>query len=120
MVVIQIQVGNNFIEDVLLDGGYGVNIINEKLRRYLGLSKPKPTLYNQCMANQTNALGFIKDFKILVHGIPYAITFTMIHLNYVKFYLHYVVRSSFAKRCQGNNIITIKGIDTIKMINVIS
>jgi hypothetical protein len=30
MVMIQVQVGNNFIEDVLLDGGYGVNIINEK------------------------------------------------------------------------------------------
>jgi hypothetical protein len=31
MVVIQVQVGNNFIENVLLDGGFGVNIIMEKL-----------------------------------------------------------------------------------------
>ncbi len=27
MVVIQVQVGKNFIEDVLLDSGYGINII---------------------------------------------------------------------------------------------
>jgi hypothetical protein len=32
MVVIHVQVGMNFIEDVLLDGGYGINIIIEKLR----------------------------------------------------------------------------------------
>ncbi len=32
MVVIQIQVGKNFIEDMLLDGGFGVNIITKKLR----------------------------------------------------------------------------------------
>jgi len=32
MVVIHVRVGKNFIEDVLLNGGYGVNIIVEKLR----------------------------------------------------------------------------------------
>jgi hypothetical protein len=32
MAVIQVQVGKNFIEDVLLDGGFGVNIIIKKLR----------------------------------------------------------------------------------------
>jgi hypothetical protein len=31
MVVIQVQVGNNFIEDVFLDGGFGINIIIKKL-----------------------------------------------------------------------------------------
>ncbi len=30
MVVLHFQVGKNFIEDVLLDGGFGVNIIMEK------------------------------------------------------------------------------------------
>jgi hypothetical protein len=32
------------------------------------------------MADQTIAkpLGLIKDFKILVHGIPYAVTFIVI------------------------------------------
>jgi hypothetical protein len=46
MVVIQIQVRKNFIEDVLLDGEFGVHIIMEKLKVQLGLSKPKPTPYN--------------------------------------------------------------------------
>ncbi len=32
MAIIQVQVGKNFIEDVLLDGGSKVNIITKKLR----------------------------------------------------------------------------------------
>ncbi len=32
MAIIQVQVGNNFIKDVFLDGGYRVNIITEKLK----------------------------------------------------------------------------------------
>jgi hypothetical protein len=81
MVVIQVQVGKNFIEDVLLDGGFGVNIITEKRRVQLGLSKPKLAPYNLHMVDQTIAkpLGLIKDLKILVHGIPYAMIFTIIH-----------------------------------------
>jgi hypothetical protein len=80
MVVIHVQVRNNFIEYVLLDGGSKVNIITEKLRLWLGLSKPKPAPYNLHMANQTIAkpLGLIKDLKILVHGIPYVVIFIMI------------------------------------------
>jgi hypothetical protein len=51
MVVIQVQVINNFIEDVLLDGGYGINIITKKLRVQLGLSKPNLAPYNLHMTN---------------------------------------------------------------------
>jgi hypothetical protein len=45
----------------------------------LGLLKPKPTSYNLDMADQTVAkpLGMIKDLKILIHGIPYEVTFTL-------------------------------------------
>jgi len=32
MAMIQVQVGKNFIKNVLIDGGYGVNIIMKKLR----------------------------------------------------------------------------------------
>jgi hypothetical protein len=32
MAVIKVQVGKNFIEDVFLHGGFGVNIIPEKLK----------------------------------------------------------------------------------------
>jgi hypothetical protein len=32
MAIIQVQVGNNFIKDMLLDGGSRVNIITKKLK----------------------------------------------------------------------------------------
>jgi hypothetical protein len=31
MVVVQIQIGKDFIDDVLMDGGFGINIITENL-----------------------------------------------------------------------------------------
>jgi uncharacterized protein involved in high-affinity Fe2+ transport len=67
MVMIQVQVGKNFIEDILLDGGFGVNIIMEKLKVQLGLSKPKLTLYNLHMDDQTivKPLSFIKILRFL-------------------------------------------------------
>jgi hypothetical protein len=49
MVVIHVRVGNNLIEDVLLNGDFRVNIIKEKLRVQLGLSKPKLAHYNMHM-----------------------------------------------------------------------
>jgi hypothetical protein len=67
MAVIQVQVGKSFIEDVLLASDFGFNIITEKLRVHLGLSKPKHMTYNLHMANQTitKPLGVIKIFKFL-------------------------------------------------------
>jgi hypothetical protein len=64
---------------VLLDGGFGVNIITEWLRLRLGLRKPKLAPYNLGMANQTTTklVELIKDLKICVHGIPYITTFTI-------------------------------------------
>jgi hypothetical protein len=50
MAIIQIWIEKKFIEDVLLDGGYGVNIIFEELRKPLGLSNPKLAPYNPRMA----------------------------------------------------------------------
>ncbi len=70
--MIQVQVGKNFIDDVLIDGGSGINIITENLRIPLGLLKPNLTPYNLRMANHTIAKppNFIRDLKIFVHGIP--------------------------------------------------
>ncbi len=78
--MIYVQVRKNLIEVLLLDGGSRINIIMKKRRVQLGLWKPKPTPYNLHMANQTitKPLGLIKDLKILVHGIPYAMTFIVI------------------------------------------
>jgi hypothetical protein len=41
MVVIQIQVGKNIVENVLIDGGTSVNIITENLKTKLGLPNPR-------------------------------------------------------------------------------
>jgi hypothetical protein len=101
MVVIQVQVRKNFIEDVPIDGGSGVNFITKKLRVQLGLSKPKPTPYNLHMADQTitKPLGLIKDLKILVHGIPYVVTFTIIHSSVLDSNYSMFVRSSLVNGC---------------------
>jgi hypothetical protein len=73
------------MEDLLLDGGFGVNIITEQLRLSLGLLMPKPTPYNLKMVDQTTTklVGLIRDLKIYVHGIPYIITFTIFYNNVV-------------------------------------
>jgi hypothetical protein len=80
MVVIQVQIGKNTIEDVLLDGGFGISIITKQLRLRLGFPKPKPTPYNLRMANQTTTkpMGLIKDLKIYVHNILYITMFIML------------------------------------------
>ncbi len=72
---------------MLLDGGFGVNIITEQLRLKLELPKPKPTPYNLRMAYQTTTkpMGLIKDLKIYVHGIPYITMFTVLQNNVVDF-----------------------------------
>ncbi len=81
MTITHVHVGKNSIKDVLLDGGFGVNITMKRLYVQLGLFKPKLTPYNLHMANQTivKPLGLIKDLKIYIHGIPYIITFTIIY-----------------------------------------
>jgi hypothetical protein len=80
MVVIQVQIRNNIVMDVLLDGGFRVNIITKQLRLRLGLPKPKPTPYNLRMVDQTTTklVGLIHNLKIYVHGIPCVTTFTVL------------------------------------------
>jgi hypothetical protein len=34
MDVIQVQVGKNFIDDVLIDGGFGINIITKNIIKF--------------------------------------------------------------------------------------
>jgi hypothetical protein len=53
MAMIQVQVGKNFIDDVLIDEGSKVNIIIENLKAQLGLLKPNLTPYNVHMVGQT-------------------------------------------------------------------
>ena len=72
MPVISISIGKNTVDDVLLDGGSGFNVITEEERRKLGLLKPSPTPFNLEMANGTIAkpTGLLRNVKIHIHGIP--------------------------------------------------
>ncbi len=56
MAIIQVQIGKNTIEDVLLDGGSRINIITKQLRLRLGLPKPKLVPYNLKMLDQTTTI----------------------------------------------------------------
>ncbi len=98
MAVIQVQIGKNTIEDVLLRGGSRVNIITKQLRLRLGLPKPKLAPYNLRMADQTTTkpMGLIRALKIYVHGIPYITTFTILHNS--------VVDSSYSM-CVGETMV---------------
>ncbi len=80
MAIIQVQIENNTIKDVLLDGGFGVNIITKQLRLKFGLPKPKLAPYNLRMIDQTTTkpMGLIKDLKIYVHGIHYISKFIVL------------------------------------------
>jgi hypothetical protein len=70
---------------VLLDGGFGINMIIKQLRLKLGLPKPKLAPYNLRMADQTTIklVGLIRDLKIYVHGIPYITTFIVLQNSVV-------------------------------------
>ncbi len=69
MVVIQVQVGKNIIENVLLDGSANVNIITENFKTKLGLLKPRPTPYHLRMADQTISNETISLLSIEVSKI---------------------------------------------------
>jgi hypothetical protein len=63
MVVIQVQVGENIIEDVLIDGRASVNIITKNLITKLDSPKPRPTPYHFKMVDQ-NMTKPLKSLKI--------------------------------------------------------
>jgi hypothetical protein len=71
------------VDDVLLDRGFGANIINEDLRKWLGFLSPKPTSYVFQMADHclTKSIKVIRDLKIHIQGIPYVATFNIMRNN---------------------------------------
>jgi hypothetical protein len=77
------------------------------------------------MANQTIAkpLGLIKDLIIIVHGIAYVVTFTIIHSSVLDSSYSMVLSYPWLKDVKvfhdwGNNIIVIQGANTIRTIPV--
>jgi hypothetical protein len=99
MVVIQVQVGKNIVEDVLLNGGTSVNIITKNLRTNLGFPKPRQVPYHLQMVDQstTRTLGIIINLKIHKHGIPYVATFTILQNNVVDFGYYKLLGKSWFK-----------------------
>jgi len=125
MVVIQIQVGKNIVEDVLLNGGASVNIIIENIRTKLGLPKPIPAPYHCKMVDQsmTKPLGIIKKLKIHIHGIPYVATFTIWQNNVVDSSYSMLLGTPWfidAKVTHdwGNNVIIVQGNRIVKTISI--
>jgi hypothetical protein len=83
MAIIPIHVRKNLVEDMLLDGGSGINIIIEDIWKKLGLSTPRLAPYTLRMADHTliKPIGLICDLKIHIHGIPYVVTFIIMCNN---------------------------------------
>ena len=82
MLVVQITIGKALVDNVLLDGGSGVNLMSNNLRKQLGLPQPKPSHYFFKMANQTRVqpVGLFNHFKISIHNIPYTIAVTVVEM----------------------------------------
>ena len=83
MPVIQLQIGRNLVDNVLLDGGSGVNIMSEDLRRKLGLPKSNPLPYNLRMADSSGfqPVGLFRDLVINIQGIQYIVSITVMKME---------------------------------------
>jgi hypothetical protein len=108
---------------VLLDGGSRVNIITEQLKLRLGLPKPKPTSYNMKISYETTTklVGWVKDMKIYVHGIPYIIMFIVLQNSVVNSSYSMLLGRPWLKDAKmthdwGCNIVTLQGDGIVKTI----
>jgi hypothetical protein len=83
MAIILIHVGKNLVEDMLLDGDLESILLLRIIFLKLGLPTPRLTLYTLKMVDHTlpKPIRLIWDFKIHIHGIPYVVTFTVMHNN---------------------------------------
>jgi hypothetical protein len=105
----------------MTDGGSKINIITKNLRVQLGLLKPNPMFYNLHMVNQTIAkpLGLIRNLKILIHGIPYMVTFTVINNNVLDSNYSMLLGCPWLRYAKvshdwGTNIVTIQKTGIVK------
>ncbi len=122
--IIQIQVGKNIVEDVLIDGRASVNIITKNFKTKLGLPKPRLVPYHFKMVDQNmnKPLGFIKKLRIHIHGIPYVATFIVLKNNVVDSNYSMLLGKPWLRDAKvthdwGNNVITIQHNGIIKTIS---
>jgi hypothetical protein len=101
MAIIQVQVGKNIVEDVLINGGANMTIITENFKTKLSLPIPSPIPYHLRMVDQsmTKPLGIIKKIKIHIHGIPYITTFIVLKTIVVDFNYYMLLAKTLAQRC---------------------
>jgi len=108
---------------MLLDGGFGINIITKDLWKKLGLLIPRITPYTLRITDHifTKHVRLIQDLKILIHGIPYVVTIIVMRNNvldsdYSMLLEHLWLCNAKVTRDGGNNLITIEGNDTVQTI----
>jgi hypothetical protein len=108
---------------VLLDGGFGINIIIEKLRKRLRLLILKLVFLKLNMVSQitTKPIGLTKNLKIHIHGISYIITFIIIQYSVLDVSYSILLSRPWLKNDKvshdwGTNLITTKCNGTIKTI----
>ncbi len=75
--IVQVRVGKFEVGDVLLDGGFGVNIISKSLRKKLRLRKLQPTSFVVCMVDQRKVqpMGLIRTLNINMANYVYKICY---------------------------------------------
>ncbi len=102
MAIIQVQVGKNIVEHVLINGRTNVNIITENIITKLGLPKPRLAPYHHKMVDQnmTKLLGIMRNLKIHIHGIPYIATFTILKNNVVDFNYSMLLRGPWLRNAK--------------------
>ena len=74
----------------------------EELRKKLGLPKPSPAPYNLRMVDQSEVkpIGLFRDLTIIIQGILYVVTFTIMKTDPSVIYFLLLGRP-WLKRCQG-------------------
>jgi hypothetical protein len=123
--VIAVQVGKETLENVLLDGGSGVNLITEEERIRLGLPTPLPVPYRLRMADQAivQPVGLIRNVRTHIHGILYFITSTVIRNKefneaYNMLLGHPWLIDAKVYHDWGKKVVTIQEVGTVKTISV--
>ena len=125
MLVISICIGKNIVDDVLLDGGSGVNVITKEERRKLELPKPSLAPFNLKMANGTIAkpTGLLRDVKIHIHSIPYIVTLTVIDCQTIKSDYSMLLGRPWLRNAKvihdwANDQVQIMGNGTVKTVKI--
>ena len=103
--MISVIVKNKRIPNALIDGGSGVNITTDTLRRKLGLKKIEPAPFTIKMANQRKVMpkGIIRDVRLDVGGIVIWTTLTVIDMVSTKDSYNLLLGRPWLKEAQAQH-----------------